>query len=344
MFVSRVLLRVPSRIVPRSSSLLLSVPQNQQSAILCDHLHSLVRESPNALIPSQVSFLHHSAPHLSIFQRFGVSSSASPEPTDKENGSNGENKGPSRNAEPSNTSGDAKLSNQAEDSGLESSKAKESDPMLESQSVNRRRKGTKRIAFSDSDSESGEELSMDDLVKLVAEKEELLKSKHKEIEKMQDKVLRSYAEMENVMDRTRREAENSKKFAIQSFAKSLLDVADNLERASLEVKKSFAKIDTSTDSAGAVPLLKTLLEGVEMTEKQLMEVFKKYGVEKFDPMDEPFDPHRHNAVFQLPDGSKPPGTVAAVLKSGYLLYDRIIRPAEVGVTPAVENAADDSAS
>ncbi|KAG2678145.1 hypothetical protein I3760_12G130300 [Carya illinoinensis] len=310
MFVSRVLLRVPSRIVPRSSSLLLSVPQNQQSAILCDHLHSLVRESPNALIPSQVSFLHHSAPHLSIFQRFGVSSSASPEPTDKENGSNGENKGPSRNAEPSNTSGDAKLSNQAEDS----------------------------------DSESGEELSMDDLVKLVAEKEELLKSKHKEIEKMQDKVLRSYAEMENVMDRTRREAENSKKFAIQSFAKSLLDVADNLERASLEVKKSFAKIDTSTDSAGAVPLLKTLLEGVEMTEKQLMEVFKKYGVEKFDPMDEPFDPHRHNAVFQLPDGSKPPGTVAAVLKSGYLLYDRIIRPAEVGVTPAVENAGDDSAS
>ncbi|KAF5461141.1 hypothetical protein F2P56_020960 [Juglans regia] len=310
MVVSRVLSRVPRRIVPRSSLLLLSVPQNQQSAILCGHLHSLVRESPNALVPSQVSFLHHSAPHLSIFQRFGVSSSASPEPTDKENGSNGENNGASRNAEPSNTSGDAKLSNQAEDS----------------------------------DSESGEELSMDDLVKLVAEKEELLKLKHKEIEKMQDKVLRSYAEMENVMGRTRREAENSKKFAIQSFAKSLLDVADNLERASLEVKKSFAKLDTSTDSAGALPLLKTLLEGVEMTEKQLLEVFKKYGVERFDPMDEPFDPHRHNAVFQLPDGSKPPGTVAAVLKSGYLLHDRVIRPAEVGVTPAVENAAEDSAS
>ncbi|XP_040989981.1 grpE protein homolog 2, mitochondrial isoform X2 [Juglans microcarpa x Juglans regia] len=310
MFVSRVFSRVPRRIVPRSSLLLLSVPQNQQSAILCDHLHSLARESPNALVPSQVSFLHHSAPHLSIFQRFGVSSSASPEPTDKENGSNGENNGASRNAEPSNTSGDAKLSNQAEDS----------------------------------DSESGEELSMDDLVKLVAEKEELLKLKHEEIEKMQDKVLRSYAEMENVMDRTRREAGNSKKFAIQSFAKSLLDVADNLERASLEVKKSFAKLDTSTDSAGALPLLKTLLEGVEMTEKQLLEVFKKYGVERFDPLDEPFDPHRHNAVFQLPDGSKPPGTVAAVLKSGYLLHDRVIRPAEVGVTPAVENAAEDSAS
>ncbi|RRT67169.1 hypothetical protein B296_00009085 [Ensete ventricosum] len=108
--------------------------------------------------------------------------------------------------------------------------------------------------------------------KLVAEKEELLKLKHKEIEKMQDKVLRSYAEMENVMDRTKREAENSKKFAIQNFAKSLLDVADNLGRASSVVKESFSKIDASKDTVGAVPLLKTLLEGVEMTEKQLSEV------------------------------------------------------------------------
>lgn len=182
---------------------------------------------------------------------------------------------------------------------------------------------------------------MDDLVKLVAEKEDLLKLKHKEIEKMQDKVLRSYAEMENVMDRTRREAENSKKFAIQSFAKSLLDVADNLGRASSVVKESFAKIDTSTDLSGAAPLLKTLLEGVEMTEKQLSEVFKKHGVEKYDPTNEPFNPHRHNAVFQMPDASKPPGTVAVVLKPGYMLFDRIIRPAEVGVTPEAGNDAAD---
>lgn len=191
----------------------------------------------------------------------------------------------------------------------------------------------------DSDSEEGD-LSMDDLVKLVAEKEELLKTKHKEIEKMQDKVLRTYAEMENVMDRTRREAENSKKFAIQNFAKGLLDVADNLNRASSVVKESFSKIDTSNDTAGAVPLLKTLLEGVEMTEKQLSEVFKKFGVEKYDPTDEQFDPHRHNAVYQVPDPSKPPDTVAVVLKPGYMLYDRIIRPAEVGVTVAVGKEAE----
>ncbi|KAJ0045667.1 hypothetical protein Pint_04059 [Pistacia integerrima] len=128
---------------------------------------------------------------------------------------------------------------------------------------------------------------------------------------------------------------------VQNFAKSLLDVADNLGRASSVAKESFSKIDACNDATGSAALLKSLLEGVEMTEKQLGEVLKKFGLEKFDPTNEPFDPHRHNAVFQVPDNSKPPGTVAHVLKSGYTLYERVIRPAEVGVTQAVEdNAAE----
>lgn len=303
MFVSRVLARV-SRTIPRSS-LLLSSPQTHHFPSFSNQFHSLINESPNKLVPSQVSLFNLSSSHL---QRFGFASSATPE-AKKENGTNAEN-----NGESAKTEGDAKVSDQTESEVAD--QAKESD--------------------SDEDS-----LTMDDLVKLVAEKEELLKLKHKEIEKMQDKVLRSYAEMENVMDRTRREAENSKKFAIQSFAKSLLDVADNLERASSVVKESFAKIDKSKDSSEATPLLKSLLEGVEMTEKQLSKVFKKYGMEKYDPTNEPFDPHRHNAAFELPDASKPPGTVAVVLKPGYLLYDRVIRPAEVGVTREVANDAAD---
>ncbi|KAG2299409.1 hypothetical protein Bca4012_010982 [Brassica carinata] len=182
-----------------------------------------------------------------------------------------------------------------------------------------------------------ESLSRDDLVKLVVEKEELVNVQQEEVKEMQDKVLRTYAEMENLMARTKRNAENDKKFAIQKFATSLLDVADNLGRASSVVKESFSKIDTSKDSAGATPLLKTLLEGVEMTEKQLAEVFKKSGLVKEDPVNELFDPNRHNAVFQVPDASKPEGTIAHVLKSGYSLFDRVIRPAEVGVTCAVAN-------
>ncbi|CAN1340011.1 GrpE protein homolog 1, mitochondrial [Linum perenne] len=171
-----------------------------------------------------------------------------------------------------------------------------------------------KTAVSDSDSEDDVDLSRDDLLKLVVEKDDMLKARQEEFERMKDKFLRALAENENVMERTKREAENSKKYAIQNFAKGLLDVADNLARASSVFKESFAKIDTSKDSAGVVPLVKSLSEGVDMTEKQLGEVFKKFGLEKFDPTNEPFDPHRHNAVFQVPDASKPPGTVAHVLK------------------------------
>lgn len=182
-----------------------------------------------------------------------------------------------------------------------------------------------------------DDLTKEDLVKLVCEKEEILENKQKEFDEWKDKVLRKYAEMENIMERTRRDAENTKKFAVQNFAKSLLDVADNLNRASFVTKESANKIDASKDTVGAMPLLKSLLEGVEMTEKQLAEVFRKAGIEKYDPSDEQFDPNRHNAVFQVPDNSKPPGTVAVVLKAGYTLHERIIRPAEVGVTVAPEN-------
>ncbi|KAL6999209.1 hypothetical protein U1Q18_000369 [Sarracenia purpurea var. burkii] len=281
-----------------------------------NQFHSLP-DFQNKVVTSQVSLLHHPALNASAFQQFGFSSSASPETNEQENAQPGSNQGnPVENRDRSTkTSGDTQVPDQAEVSSSED----------------------EEVTDQKEESDSEDELSMEDLVKLVAEKEELLKVKHKEIEKMQDKVLRTYAEMENVMDRTRREGENSKKFAIQSFAKSLLDVADNLGRASSVVKVSFSKIDASEDTAGAVPLLKTLLDGVEMTEKQLTEVFKKFGVEKYDPTNEQFDPNRHNAVFQVPDASKPPGSIAIVLKVGYMLHDRVLRPAEVGVTEAVDN-------
>ncbi|KAL9337792.1 hypothetical protein Peur_069561 [Populus x canadensis] len=346
MLMTRMLSRL-SRSVGRRSLVLQSPSPSHNHhllPILSHQFHSLVHEYgyPDKCITRKVCLFHHAALNSPPFQNFGFTSSASPEPTEKEQGSAVDSNCDPTNAESGKTNGSADLSDKTEDSVLH--ETKESGFNSESQqtifrSVKRRR-GAKRTAYSDSDSEAGSDLSMDDLVKLVAEKEELLEAKHKEIETMQDKVLRAYAEMENVKERTKREAENSKKFAIQNFAKSLLDVADNLGRASSVVKGNFSKIDVSNDTAQVVPLLKTLLEGVEMTEKQLEEVFKKYGVEKFDPTNEPFDPHRHNAIFQVPDASKPPGTVAAVLKAGYMLHDRVIRPAEVGVTRAVENGAE----
>ncbi|KAJ4755086.1 hypothetical protein LUZ62_089491 [Rhynchospora pubera] len=219
--------------------------------------------------------------------------------------------------------------NQTKDNQTKTAATIESEPHIEGK---RRRKSTvpKRTSFSDSDEDDG--LSRDDLVKLVARKEEMLKNKNKEIEMMQDKVKRSYAEVQNTIDRSKREAESSKKYAIQNFAKSLLDVADNLSRASAAVKENISEIDSSKDFSGAALLLKTLLDGVNMTEKQLSEVLKKHGVEKFNPLNEQFDPRRHHALFRIPDVSKPSGTVAAVVKVGYMLHDRVLRPAEVGVT------------
>ncbi|WZZ76190.1 hypothetical protein YC2023_087560 [Brassica napus] len=320
MLLSRILSRVSRSAGLRSSlSASAALPARNQAPIFTSRNHSLVHEFSQKglrgqLVAAQVSLV--SFP----LQRFSFSSSTTPESSDKES-----------NTEASKTSQE-KATSEANEPGLHSEPSKDS----------RRRKGAKRAAVPESDSESDdEEMSMDDLVKLVSEKDELLSEKEQEIKQMKDKVLRTYAEMENVMDRTRRDAENTKKYAIQNFAKSLLDVADNLGRASSVVKESFSKLDdTSKDSAGAAPLLKTLLEGVEMTEKQLAEVFKKFGMEKYDPINEPFDPNRHNAVFQVPDASKPEGTVAHVLKSGYTLFDRVIRPAEVGVTQGGESQED----
>ncbi|KAL2495875.1 Co-chaperone GrpE family protein [Forsythia ovata] len=334
-----------SRITSRFSR---TVTQCRSSQLLCarhDHLYFPIISnqflSPRAP-QEKVSLLGHSTLNSSTFQWFGFSSSASPHPNEKENTESG-NKQENKRDDSVNAAAvdvpdqtEASVSDEEDESGL--SMEPQSNT---SGSVKRRKRGTKRIAFSDSDSDSESDLSRDELMKLLAEKEELLKVKQMEHEKMKDKVLRTLAEMENVKDRTKREADNAKKFAIQNFAKSLLDVADNLGRASSASKESFSKIETSNDAAGAISQLKTLLDGVEMTEKQLIEVLKKFGVEKYDSMNEEFDPNRHNAVFQVPDASKPADRVAVVLKAGYMLHDRVIRPAEVGVTVAVDNVDAD---
>nr|GMC52515.1 grpE protein homolog 1, mitochondrial-like isoform X3 [Ipomoea batatas] len=301
MVVSRITSRVSRTVLTqcRNSMIFHARQQQQQSPILSNRFHSLCYPQ-NKIIPGHVSLLRDSTLNHSAFQRFGMSS-ASTQSDEKETAQ-------ARNGQGNTVESDAAAS--ANGNGEVPDETNKSDV---------------------------EDLSRDDLVKLIVEKEEKLNAKQKELDEMKDKVLRTYAEMENTMDRNRRESENTKKFAVQNFAKSLLDVADNLGRASSVVKESFSKIDTANDNTGAVPLLKTLLEGVEMTEKQLAEVFKKFGVTKYDPINEEFDPNKHNAVFQVPDPSKPPGTVAIVLKSGYMLHDRIIRPAEVGVTQAVEN-------
>jgi molecular chaperone GrpE len=151
----------------------------------------------------------------------------------------------------------------------------------------------------------------------VEELEAQVSSKH-------DQVLRALAEADNARRRASIDVENAHKFAVGKFAKSLLDVADNLSRAAESIPEDMRASDDH-------PALKGLYEGVVMTEKTLLKTFEENGMKRMWPIDEKFDPNLHNALFEMPDPSKEPGTVAHVASAGFSLHDRVIRAAGVGI-------------
>jgi molecular chaperone GrpE len=138
--------------------------------------------------------------------------------------------------------------------------------------------------------------------------------------KLRDQLLRAMADAENARRRAQREREDAAKFGSAKFAKDLLSVADNLRRA-LEYAP-----EHSDDSA-----VKALIDGVEATEKQLLDIFGQHGMERVDPLDERFDPNLHEAMFEVPGTDKPAGTVVQVVEVGYTMNGRLLRPARVGV-------------
>jgi len=152
------------------------------------------------------------------------------------------------------------------------------------------------------------------------------------IVELNERHLRTLADMENLRTRTQRQNEDAKKFAVQGFAKDLLDVADNMDRACATVTEEIIA-EAKNDAGKLEALLRSFKEGVELTQRQLSSGFKKHGLVKFDPVDEPFDANEHMALFNVPVGEtkKEPGSVAVVTKAGYRLHDRVVRAAEVGV-------------
>lgn len=158
-----------------------------------------------------------------------------------------------------------------------------------------------------------------------------------QIKDLKDNLLRSLAEQENIRRIAARDVANAKSYAISSFAKSLLDTSDNLTRALHAVP-----IELRTDRADH-PVLANLYEGIIMTEDNLNKAFNKFGLVKFGNIGEKFDPNLHTALFEYPrsddssgttTGSPPPGHIGQVLKVGFMLNDRVIRSAEVGVVKA----------
>lgn len=139
---------------------------------------------------------------------------------------------------------------------------------------------------------------------------------------LKDQALRAMAEAENARRRAQKDREDASKFAINSFARDLLPVADNLRRALDSVSQEIAGLD---------PKVQSLLDGVEATERELLRGLERHGVKKIEAIGKTFDPNLHEVMFEMPAGGQPAGTVMQVVENGYTLQGRILRPARVGV-------------
>jgi len=144
-----------------------------------------------------------------------------------------------------------------------------------------------------------------------------------EVAKLKNEVLYAKAETENVRRRLEQQAEDRGKYAIAAFAKDMLSVADNLRRALDAVPPSARE---GNDIAN------TLTVGVEMTERELLNTFERYGIRMVPAQGERFDPNVHQAMMEVEDTTQPEGTVVTVMQQGYMIQDRLLRPALVGVS------------
>ncbi|KAK6345513.1 Mitochondrial matrix cochaperone [Orbilia javanica] len=165
-----------------------------------------------------------------------------------------------------------------------------------------------------------------DAAALAATHAKELEAKAKEVADLKDKYLRSVADFRNLQDRTAREVKSAKDFAIQKFAKDLLESIDNLDRALIA-----QPTNTSADPAKD---FKNLHDGLKMVETVLMGTLKRHGLERFDPIGEKFNPNMHEATFEAPMEGKEPGTVFHVQSKGFSLNGRVLRAAQVGVVRA----------
>ncbi len=146
----------------------------------------------------------------------------------------------------------------------------------------------------------------------------------RELAEAKDRLLRALADMDNMRKRTEREVADARVYGISNFARDILGVADNMHRAMQALDDELrAKADEAT---------KALLEGVELTERELMNVLEKHGVTRVEPLGQKFDPNRHQAMYEIEDASVPSGSVIQVMQAGYLIGERVLRPALVAVS------------
>ncbi len=162
----------------------------------------------------------------------------------------------------------------------------------------------------------------------------------KEAADLKDRLLRTLAEMENLRRRTEREVADARTYGVTNFARDILAVADSMERA---LKALDDEIRDKADAG-----VKALLDGVEITERELIKVMEKHGVRRIEPQGQKFDPNLHQAMYEIPDATVPAGTVVQIMQPGYTIGERVLRPAMVGVAkggpkaPAPDAPANDN--
>ena len=158
---------------------------------------------------------------------------------------------------------------------------------------------------------------------------ELIKAENAEL---RDRYLRLAAEMDNLRRRTERDVKDAKSYSVAGFARDMLAVSDNLRRA-LDAIPAEAK---ESGDAG----LTTLIEGVEMTERSMLSALERHGVRKLEPVGQKFDPHFHQAMFEVPNTEVPNNTVVQVVQAGFTIGERVLRPAMVGVAKGGPKVAE----
>ena len=160
---------------------------------------------------------------------------------------------------------------------------------------------------------------------------EALEIEIERLKELHNNAVRAAAEYDNAAKRAQRELQDARKYGVTGLVRDLLGIVDNLQRAVAAVPE---------DALQENEQLKTLVTGVEMIERELQGIFEKHHIEVVDPKGDPFDPHLHEAMFEMPAPDQPEGSVVQVVQVGYRLHDRLLRPARVGIGKGGPKKAD----
>ncbi len=160
-----------------------------------------------------------------------------------------------------------------------------------------------------------------------------LKALEAELDMAKDKMMRALADSENTRRRAVKEREDAGKYAVTNFARDLLDFSDNFKRALGAIPPELAEDEKVSG----------VIAGLEAMNRDLISVFDRHGIKKIEPLDEPFNPNFHEVMFEAPVPGKPGGTVIQVIDAGYILNDRLLRPARVGIAKGGDHQVDQSA-